>query len=131
MLMLCMNKNTLANKLNSDLKKVSNWTFQWKMSFNPDSSKQAQDVIFSQKLKKVPHPPLVFNNTNVSQWKSQNHFGIILDSKLTFEEPYKTVLNKTNRTTGFLGKLQNLLPIEALITVNKAFVRPHLDCDNV
>ena len=131
MLMLCMNKNTLANKLNSDLKKVSNWTFQWKMSFNPDSSKQSQDVIFSQKLKKVPHPPLVFNNTNVSQWKSQKHFGIILDSKLTFEEHYKTVLNKTNRTIGFLCKLQSLLSRQVLIIVYKAFVRPHLDCGNV
>ena len=39
--------NTSANELNSDLKKVSNWAFQWKMSFNPYPSKQAQGVIFS------------------------------------------------------------------------------------
>ena len=39
--------NTSANELNNDLKKVSNWAFQWKMSFNPDPSKQAQEVIFS------------------------------------------------------------------------------------
>ena len=51
-----------ANKLNSELKKVSNSTFQWKMSFNPDPSKQA---IFSRKLKKVPHPPF-FDNAYVS-----------------------------------------------------------------
>ena len=39
--------NTAPNELNNDLKKVSNWAFQWKMSFNPDPSKQAQEVIFS------------------------------------------------------------------------------------
>ena len=39
--------NTSANELNNDLKKVSNWVFQWKMSFNPDPSKQPQEVIFS------------------------------------------------------------------------------------
>ena len=39
--------NASANELNDDLKKVSNWAFQWKMSFNPDPSKQAQEVIFS------------------------------------------------------------------------------------
>ena len=39
--------STSANELNNDLKKVSNWAFQWKMSFNPDPSKQAQEVIFS------------------------------------------------------------------------------------
>ena len=98
--------NTSANELNNDLKKVSNWAFQWKMSFNPDPSKQAQVVIFSRKLKKITHPPLVFNNANVSQCKSQKHLGIMLDSKLTIEDHYKTVLSKTNRTIELLRKLQ-------------------------
>ena len=53
--------NTSANELNNDLKKVSDWACQWKMSFNFDTSKQAQEVIFSRKLKKVTHPPLIFN----------------------------------------------------------------------
>ena len=123
--------NISANGLNNDLKKVSNWAFQWKMSFNPDPSKQAQEVIFSRKLKRVTHPPLVFNNANVSQRKSQKQLGIILDSKLTFEDHYKTVLRKTNRTIGLLRKLQNLLPREALTTIYKAFVRPHLDYGDV
>ena len=34
---------TSANELNNDLKKISDWAFQWKMSFNPDPSKQAQN----------------------------------------------------------------------------------------
>ena len=106
--------HTSAKELNNDLKKVSNWTFQWIMSFNPDPSKQAQEVIFSRKLKKVPHPPLVFNDANASQCKSQKHLGIKLDSKLTFEDYYKTVLSKTKRTIGFLCKLQNLQRREAL-----------------
>ena len=87
--------NTSANELNNDLKKVSNWALQFKTSFSPDPSKQAQEVIFSRKLKKVPHSPLVFNNANVSQCKSQKHLGIILDSKLTFEDHYKTILSKS------------------------------------
>ena len=32
-----------ANELNNDLEKISDWAFQWKMSFNPDPSKQAQN----------------------------------------------------------------------------------------
>ena len=31
--------------LNSDLKKIGEWVFQWKMSFNPDRTKQTQDLI--------------------------------------------------------------------------------------
>ena len=37
--------NTFAKELNSDLKKVSSWAIQWKMSYNPDASKQVQNVI--------------------------------------------------------------------------------------
>ena len=33
----------------NDLKKGNDWTFQWKMSFNSDPSKQAQAGIFSRK----------------------------------------------------------------------------------
>ena len=58
--------NISANELNSDLKKVSNWTFQCKIVFNPDPRKQAQEVIFSRKMKKVSHLSLVFNNADVS-----------------------------------------------------------------
>ena len=39
--------NTSAIELNSDLRKTNDWAFQWKMTFNPDRGKQAQDVIFS------------------------------------------------------------------------------------
>ena len=66
-----------------------------------------------------------------SQWKSQRHLGIILDSKLTFKDHNNTVSSKTNRTIALLRKLQNLLPGEPLITIHKAFARPHLNYGGV
>ena len=51
------------------------------MSFNPDPTKQAYEVIFGRKAKEIYHPPLVFDNTSVSQSSSQKHLGVILDSK--------------------------------------------------
>ena len=35
-----------SQKLNKDPDKVDLWANKWKMSFNPDPSKQAQDIIF-------------------------------------------------------------------------------------
>ena len=32
--------------LNNDLKKIGEWAFQWKMSFNLDPTKQAQELIY-------------------------------------------------------------------------------------
>ena len=49
--------NTSTVELNSDLKKINDWAFQWKMAFNTDRSKQAQEIMFSRKLKKETHPP--------------------------------------------------------------------------
>ena len=52
--------------LNKNLKKISDWAFQWKTIFNTDASKQAQEVIFIRKIKEATHAPLVFNNAIVS-----------------------------------------------------------------
>ena len=43
------NINKATNDLNNDLTKITKWAFQWKMSFNPDISKQAHEVILSRK----------------------------------------------------------------------------------
>ena len=54
-----------ANNLNGDLKKINKLAFQWKMGFDPDDNKQAQEVIFSRKLNKLNYLSLNFNNTVV------------------------------------------------------------------
>ena len=73
-------KNLSANKLNQDLNRTNNWAFQWKMNFNPDPSKEAQEVIFSRKLQKSTHPMLSFNNNTVTQSVTQKHLGMLLDT---------------------------------------------------
>ena len=40
-------KNESANTLNNDLLLISKWAYIWKMLFNLDSSKPAQEVLFS------------------------------------------------------------------------------------
>ena len=42
---------TSTVSLNNDLTKISEWAVQWKMNFNPDPSKQAQELQFSRKIK--------------------------------------------------------------------------------
>ena len=118
-------------ELNSDLSRIKQWAFQWKMSFNPDPNKQAQEVIFSRKLKKFCHPSLRFNNNNVSQASSQKHLGLTLDNRLTFDEHLTNVSNKISKTIGLLRKLQNILPRPALLTIYKCFIRPHLDYGDI
>ena len=116
-----------AMNLNDDLKKINKWAFQWKMSFNPDPNKQAQEVIFSRKLNKPDHLSLNFNNTVVIQSTTHKHLGMILDTKLDFQEHLKDKLSKISKTIGLLRKLQKILTRPPLLTIYKSFIRPHLD----
>ena len=123
--------NEATNNLNNDLIKITEWAHQWKMSFNPDISKQAHEVIFSCKRSLVSHPSLTFNNIPVAQTSSQKHLGMHLDKKLNFEEHLSKVETKVNKTIGIIHKLQNVLPRLALLTIYKSFIRPYLDYGDI
>ena len=95
------------------------------MNFNPGTSKQDQEIIFSRKTKKRIHLLVLFNNANVNQTSSQKHLAIIL------EEHLKMVSGKTSKTIALFHKFQNLLPRAALITLYKTFIKPSLDYGDI
>ena len=123
--------NTTAKQLCENLDKIKEWTFQWKMSFNPDPSKQAQEFIFTRKVKKVLHLLIFFNKKPVQQFSSQRHLSHILDTPFAFDERIRSITSKVNKSMGLLQKLVNCLPRSFLITIYKSFVRPHLDYGDV
>ena len=53
------NKEESASDLTNDLDMISKWAYNWKMSFNPDPGKPAQEVLFSRKK-------LKYNSSNYS-----------------------------------------------------------------
>ena len=64
------------------------------MSFNSDPLKQVQEAMFSQKVNKAFYLPLVVDNSNLIQVNYQKHLEIILNSRLTLINPWKTYLEK-------------------------------------
>ena len=64
--------------------KISNWIFQWKLRFNPDPNKQAQEVMFSRKINKIDHPSLYFHQNLVKSSSTRKHLGMVLDTILDF-----------------------------------------------
>ena len=63
------------------------------MSFNPDINKQATEVYFSERRAKYFPPPIIFNNNNVMTSLCQKHLGLVLDSKLSFNEHLNQKIN--------------------------------------
>ena len=128
---IIQNKNSSASQLNNDLDKISDWAYIWKMSFNPDPSKQAQEVIFSRKCTKEDHLLIYFNGIPVTQNTFQKHIGLYLDEKLNYNAHLKEKLSKVYKGIGFLRNLSNKLPRQALVKIYKAFLRPHLDYGDI
>ena len=114
-------------QLNNDLNEISKWAFQWKMLFNPDPSKQAIEICSSHKRDNENYPSQVFNDTKVQLANSQKHLGLILDSKLDFNEHIDNKINKCNKIIGIMKRFSLIVSRKSLLTIYKSFVRPNLD----
>ena len=73
----------------------------------------------------------MFNNSIVNVTSIHKHLGMILDSKLSFDEHLKSVLKRISKTVGLFRKFQGILPRTSLITIYKSFGRPHLDYGDI
>ena len=75
------------------------------MSFNPDITKQAQEIIFSRKKNDTSHPSLYFNNARVQPKSVQKHVGLFLDEKLLFLEHIDVKIKKAAVGVNLIRKL--------------------------
>ena len=124
------NVQTSADELNTDLKRINDWAMQWKMSFNPDPTKPAEEILFSHKRSQPAHPPLTFNGVEVKRVDEHKHLGLILDPKLSFTAHINEKTTKARKGIGLIKHLRSYLPTAALDQIYKMHVRPHLDyCD--
>ena len=112
-------------------KKISDWADQWKMKFNPDPNKQAQEVHFSNRTNKDSSLFITFNNSKVETISSLKHLERILDERLNFNEHLENKINKCFKIVGFLKSLSNKLSRDVLFRIYKSFVRPNLDYGDI
>ena len=124
-------ENESANALIYDLSQISKWAFNWKMFFNPDPSKAAQEALFSRKKKTQSHPEISLNNIRVGRSSYQKHLGLILDEKLNFKEHIDNAISKINKGIAVIKKLRYSLPHKSLITIYEAFLRPLIDYGDI
>ena len=99
-----------ATDLNHDLDIIYQWAHQWKMEFNPNLSKQANEVLFS--CKKVSHPDLMFNRTIVSKLSEHKHLGLIFESDLSIDKHLNKKMIKAKKNVGILKHLSKFVPLK-------------------
>ena len=81
---------TRSASLNNDVTKLFEWAAQWKMNFNPYSSKQ--EILFSRKTSSKPDPSLNFNDNPVHQVQLQKHLRLFFDQTLCFDKHIQCIL---------------------------------------
>ena len=67
----------------------------------------------------------------MEQSASQIHLDIHLDEKVDFNAHIKEKICKANRGIGIIRKLQSKLSRNALLTIHRFFIRPHLDYSEI
>ena len=119
-----------AAELNHDLDLIKKWAHQWKMSFNPDPNKQAEEILFSNKLQSPVHPPIFFNNIEVKRVNNHKHLGLTLDPKLTFAHHVSDKIATARKGIGIIKHLAPYLPLKSRDQIFKMHIRPLLEyCD--
>ena len=100
------------------------------MSFNPDPTKQAVQIIFTRKKTSIFHPKIYFNDVEVKSVNEHKHLGLILDAKLTYASHIREKVSKASKGLGIIKRFSRFLSVRTLDLIYKMYVRPHLDfCD--
>lgn len=74
------NLNETATKLNGDLKNMSKWAHQWKISFNSDATKMEKEI-FKSKNQNLFILISLFTDKNVLYSQFKKHLGLDLQSQ--------------------------------------------------
>ena len=87
------------------------------MTFNPDVSKQAEEVIFSRKGITINHATVYFNNDPVIRESFQKHLGLFLDPKLNFSGHINEKIKKVTKSINVIRKMNLSLPRSSVLTI--------------
>ena len=101
------------------------------MNFNPDPCKQAQELLFSQKISSKPYPSINFSDNPIHQVQLQKNLSLLLDPKLSLYEHIHCILNEACKIIALIRKLQPSIPRAVLLAIYKFFLRSHLDYGDV
>ena len=118
-----------TENIEHDLKLIYDWSVKWKMLFNPDITKPAEEVLFTNRTTSI-YSPIAFDDIAIKPVNDHKHLGLTLDSKLTFNKHIDEKISIANRGIGVIRRLYHYLPRKSMIQIYKSFIRPHLDyCD--
>ena len=81
----------LANTLNADLSKITNWADKWLVKFNPTKT---ESLLISRKSNPINHPSVFMNNHQITEVKEHKHLGVLISGDLSWRKHIDYVKSK-------------------------------------
>ena len=124
-LYLSVDKNDSQNaaiQMNNDMASIKSWADQWLVNFNPSKTK-----CMTISNKKVEHPPLYFDNTELKTVTEHKHIGLTFTNNLSWTPHVNDIVHKASKMCDVLRKLQYQIDRLSLETIYFSFIRPTLE----
>ena len=71
-------------------------------------------------------PPVYFNNLAAASCETHKDLGLLLDKRLAFDRHVEEMILRANKGVRLITRLRRYLSRNSLLTIYKAFIRPHL-----
>ena len=109
--------------LQKDLQSLVSWSEKWLLKFHPDkccvvSLGDHEPHDYTKSFQGIPH--------NLSHVDSSKDLGVIIDSKLGFDQHFQSKINKANSLMNLIRRTFVYLHKENFLLLYKALVRPQL-----
>ena len=112
-----------TENIENDLKLIHDWSVKWKMVFNPDITKPAEEVLFTNRISTI-YSPISSDDIAIKYVDDHKHLGLVLDSKLIFNKHIDEKISIANRGIGIIRRLYHYLPRKTPIQIYKSFKTP-------
>ena len=113
-----------TRRLNDNLARIDNWFTSNKLMIN---TSKTNFMVFSTKPSiQNSNFNVNINNSTITRVHHTKFLGVIIDSKLTWQDHIMHIKNKISKIIGILLRVRRVLSTKALVTLYNALILPHL-----
>ena len=113
--------------LNSDIRKILNWSRTWKVTFNPTKT----ELLTLSSHRSPDTYPLIFDNDILLETTSHKHLGVILQNDCKWAGHIESVIAKVRPLIACLCSFKYKFNRKTLEILYKSYILPHLDYSDV
>ena len=115
---------TTFARINNDLEKLNTWSHSWLVTFNPTKTKY---MIFSKKLVKTNHPPLILDGKIINQVSYHCQLGIVLHEQMQWHNHVNKICETAGKRLSAMIRISDKIDKRTKLAIYLSFIRPTLE----